>query len=676
MTDYVYDIECYKNVLTVTFKNVLTGKIKTFEVSSRRNDFMELTTLLRRMQQRGDRMIGFNNFQYDWIVLRHLLNSVRTRSPASKICKIARDKSDEIFNATNDQRFHLTDWNPAIQQIDLMKIHHFDNKAKMTSLKLLEFNMGSTSIQDLPFDPNEPLEEHQIDELIEYNIHDVNETDRFRLYSLEAIRVREELSKKFNRNMMNFNDTKIGKQFYIDRIEKKLGKGFCERYDSNGEKKIRQTKRDVIELKDVMLPIEFETPAFQVLYRWLHGASIQGDKTKGGFKKIPVAGNLQLGNQVDPESIKIPKTTKKEKEQGVQKESYITHLNVRVNDFTFDIGAGGLHGCCPPGHIQSNEDMVIIDVDVDGYYPSLAISNGFHPEHLTVEFANVAKELKEERGLFKKGTPENKLFKLANNGTYGNSNSIFTPFFDPQYTMTITVNGQLLLCRLAELFFKIEGLKLIQANTDGLTVYIPRRAVSQLDLACSEWEFETGLDLEKAVYTDMYIRDVNNYIAVFEGDKSDKLKGAYAYDYINEGDQWHKNFSALVVQKVAHKHVKTGEPILDLLHQHDTLHDFMLRTKLTRREYKFITRDDEDNETPTGQGVNRYYVSNHGVELYKVMPPLAKKPDQIRYVAEQKGYKVTLKNTYRNEPLDDLNYDWYVAEVEKLVNPIIKKVEL
>ena len=38
-----------------------------------------------------------------------------------------------------------------VDQLDLFLIHHFDNRARSTSLKVLEFNMRADNISDLPF---------------------------------------------------------------------------------------------------------------------------------------------------------------------------------------------------------------------------------------------------------------------------------------------------------------------------------------------------------------------------------------------------------------------------------------------------------------------------------------------------------------------------------------------
>jgi hypothetical protein len=79
--------------------------------------------------------------------------------------------------------------------------------------------------------------------------------------------------------------------------------------------------------------------------------------------------------------------------------------------------------------------------------------------------------------------------------------------------------------------------------------------------------------LEKAVYQRMIIRDVNNYIAIYE-DGSLKTKGAYSYDL-----QLHQNFSGLVIAKVAQQVLLDNVDIRDTLLEewHKDSSQFMLK---------------------------------------------------------------------------------------------------
>ena len=66
------------------------------------------------------------------------------------------------------------------------------------------------------------------------------------------------------------------------------------------------------------------------------------------------------------------------------------------------------------------------------------------------------------RAASEKGSDVNAMLKLALNGVYGDTNNIHSPFYDPLYTMRVTINGQLLLCLLAEWLMKIPNLQIIQ----------------------------------------------------------------------------------------------------------------------------------------------------------------------------------------------------------------------
>ncbi|MDT9702205.1 hypothetical protein, partial [Streptomyces sp. P17] len=116
------------------------------------------------------------------------------------------------------------------------------------------------------------------------------------------------------------------------------------------------------------------------------------------------------------------------------------------------------------------EEWLIRDIDVASLYPSIAIVNDLAPAHLghsfVVEYANLPKERKEWQAKKGKKCVEANSLKLAANGTYGNSNSEFSVFFDPKYTITITVNGQLMLAMLVEWLLTVPTIRIIQANTD------------------------------------------------------------------------------------------------------------------------------------------------------------------------------------------------------------------
>jgi hypothetical protein len=610
MRDYIYDIETFPNVFTLAVEHADAPIKWSFEISDWRNDSREIVAFLQYLKDTNARMVGFNNLGFDYPVLHTLIRM--GHSDANTLYQ----KAMSIIHSQDDDNRWAHTVNPSdrfVEQIDLFKIHHFDNKARATSLKVLEFNMRSDNIEDLPFPVGTMLNQHQVPVLKNYNAHDVGETKAFYHHTLEMIRFREELTRKYDRDFMNHNDTKIGKDYFIMKLEE-AGVS-CYDFGPSGRTP-RQTKRPVIHLKDAILPwIEFEQPEFTRVLDWLKAQSIT--ETKGVFND----------------------------------------LTATINGFTFVFGLGGIHGSVESEVIESDGEHIIVDLDVTSYYPNLAITNGFHPAHLGKEFVSIYKHLFEQRKQYPKKSAESAMLKLALNGVYGDSNNRFSVFYDPLYTMTITLNGQLLLCLLAEGLMLIPGLRLIQVNTDGLTVRVPRQHKMLVDLARAAWQERTGLNLEEAVYKRMSIRDVNSYLAEYE-DGTVKRKGAYEY---NVG--WHQNAGGLVIPKVAEKVLVEGAPIRETVEQWPEIMDFMLRAKVPRSSHFAIERDGVTSQL---QNTTRYYIAKDGGRLFKWMPPLAKNPGQWRKIGVESGWGVQVCNDIKDAGKLPVDFDYYIQEIEKL----------
>lgn len=606
MNDYIYDIETFPNVFTLAVEHVEMPMQWCFEISDWCNDSQQIVEFLRYLKESNARMVGFNNLGFDYPVLHTLIRM--GKSDAYTLYQ----KAQAIIDAQDSDKWaHMV--NPSdrmVVQIDLFKIHHFDNKARSTSLKSLEFNMRSDTIEDLPYKVGTTLTREQCEVLKRYNQHDVKQTKKFMHVTLDMLSFRENLCTLYpGKDWLNFNDTKIGKEFFIMKLEESGVD--CYDFSSKGRTP-RQTRRPVINLRDAILPwIEFKQPELNRVLHWFKSQSIT--ETKGVFND----------------------------------------LTATVDGFTFVFGLGGIHGSVESAVVQSDNENVIIDLDVTSYYPNLAIVNGFHPAHLGKEFCVIYKNLFEQRKQYPKKSAESAMLKLALNGVYGDSNNQYSVFYDPLFTMSITLNGQLLLCLLAEGLMAIPGLQLIQVNTDGLTVKVPRSYKVLVDLARAAWQERTGLNLEEAVYKSMMIRDVNNYIAVYE-DGSTKRKGAYEWK-----TEWHQNAGALVVPKVAEKVLVDGAPIRQTIEQWQDKMDFMLRTKVPRSSHLVWGESQVQNTT-------RYYIAKGGKPLNKWMPPLAKKPTVLRKIGVESGWNVQVCNDIKDAGKLPIDFDYYIQEVEKL----------
>lgn len=666
--DIAYDIETFPNVFTFRATHTVTGQKWKFEISFRRNDLAMLCLFIERCQVVGVRWVGYNNIGFDYPVVHFIYMN---RNAFVTVLDIY-NKAMSIINAPHNARFsHLvweSDW--LVPQVDLYKIHHFDNMARATSLKVLEFNMRMDSIEDLPFDVGTMLDSGQADVLLDYNDHDVDATVDFYHESKDLIEFREEITAKYGRSFINHNDTKIGKDFFIMRLED-ARPGSC--YSVlDGKRHINQTKRDSIALGDVILPyVQFQHPEFQRIHKWFNATTIT--ETKGSIKDI----------------------------------------HCTIDGFQFDFGTGGIHGSIESQIVCSDDDYIIEDWDVASYYPNLAIANQLSPEHLGSLFCAIYEEVYKNRVTAKKLMKAAKergdmveyakqdaiqaVLKLALNGVYGDSNNQYSPFYDPKYTMSITINGQLLLCMLAEVLLGSTDVKMIQINTDGLTIRYPRVLQEWVHSVAKWWENLTNLELESAEYSRFMVRDVNNYIAEYTDGKL-KRKGAYEYDL-----GWHQNHSALVVAKAAEAALVHNTDIREFITNHADVYDFFLRTKVPRSSTLEWGGDRVAN-------IVRYYISTEGHALEKVMPPAGpegqfKRANKLtdQYVAgvmaeigdgvwderihtknksvyEERrsgvntGWVVDLcnnMNTLADCPRNHINYEWYIKEAEKLVKPLL-----
>lgn len=544
---WVYDIETYPNCFSFAIIREDGKHSSTYEISTRKNEIDRVFACLDYLAKQGDFLVGFNSLNFDYPVLHKVLQlrknnkiPLRGENLASKVYQFAQEQIESMkgdFASTVPVDEHY------VKQIDLFKIHHFDNKAKSTSLKMLEFNMRVGNISDLPFPVGKHLTSDEIDVLLHYNAHDVKMTLEFYKKTVPMIEFREQLTSKYNRNFMNHNDTKIGKDYFIMRLEEEGIPVYIK--DNHGRRKANQTKRSMIKIKDCLFDYyDFTRPEFIAIHEWFKKQVIT--ETKGVFSDIEehLLGDVAKYAEMVVKRKKFPKEpTKTEydqfkrehpcgwvervelkaKKKGETQYSYwgmwrvAETLNVVIDGFRFDFGVGGIHGSLSDKVVKSNNKWNIVDLDVSSFYPNLAISNRIYPKHLTDKFCDIYKDMYEQRKSYKKGTPENAMLKLALNGTYGESNNPFGVFYDPQFTMSITVGGQLTLCLLIDMFYRNNiNFKMVMANTDGITIAVTKEHDDSMMQIVGEWEKLVKLEMERVDYDKMFIRDVNSYIGVYK----------------------------------------------------------------------------------------------------------------------------------------------------------------
>lgn len=684
-TDWIYDIEVYPNLFLLNCINNTNTIRKSFQISPYKDDRRNLVMWLNDEVRN---MIGFNNLNYDYPVLHHLITKLITQK-GSVLCNSLFQHSNNLIRTLKNKSF--TNGQYIIPQIDLFRINHFDNKAKMVSLKELEFNFNMENIQELPFKYDTILTKEQIDIVSEYCFNDVYATYLLYNYTSAEIKLREELNQKFDTSKFtNMNSVKIGETILTDAIRKKLGDNALVEVIDTGDREIikpKQTKRDRISFSNIIFGYyDFKTPECKALLCWFKQQVIT--ELNGAFNDIDIS-KLQLLHPYYKENL-VTKTI-----DGV-KHKLQRNVNIMFHNEQYDFGVGGVHASTKTGIYKSDSEYVIVDLDVASFYPNLAIQNNIYPAHLSKDFCDVYKDIYNKRKLYKKGTAENLVYKLALNGSYGLSNSKYSSLYDPQYTVTITVNGQLSIMILVELVLEnIEGSKMLQVNTDGATFMIKRKYLPLLNTLKSQWEKITSLTLEDVIYQKMVILNVSNYIAIKENGDIKRKGSLFIYKDVPGELEIYKNHSALVIPKAIEAYFIHGTLPEVYIKNHIDIKDFFKRAKVNRQS-QLISISPFDTIQKDEQHISRYIVTGEevisdewinadrktrknipkltykgvGKKLLKVMSSNNSKTNRI--INLESDYLCTVINDLRLIDIKNLRdiiyYPYYINEVNKVIN--------
>lgn len=615
----VYDLEVFPNFFSYTDIDIETNEVYQFyihEDNIRLEEFKKFKDYVLSLSG----MIGFNNVNYDYPVLNEI---IRYDKPISNTTIYY--KSQEIINLEFSS---LPAWLTLVKQLDLFRIHHFDNKAKRTSLKDVQFVLKWKKVQDLPYKYDHFVQNKEIEEILEYNLNDVLSTFEFYKASLEQIKLRKDLSKQFKIDFINHNDPKLGSDIFLDMISSNTG-------IEKKELKLMRTQRNRISFKEIILDyIKFETNEFKSLL----------DRFK---------------------SINITQT------KGAIKESLI------YEGLKYEYGTGGIHACINEGIYESDETEGILDIDVASFYPNLAINNNFRPAHLGVHFTKAYKYTYDTRSSIPKKDIRNGAYKLALNGVFGKSNEPTSWLYDPKFTMQITVNGQLLISMLAEKFVLL-GITILQCNTDGITIKYKHELRSKIEDICKWFESLTKLKLEFQEYRKMVIRDVNSYLAITVDNKP-KYKGCFEIIKTQNGQiAYNKDWSMRIVPIALSEYFINNIPVENTIKNHKDIFDFCCRQK-TNSDCYSETRGISYDENSVAyllknkqQKTTRYYISTNGLSFYRVYHSGKQAGTEE---AIEKNRLVTIFNNYEEKDIKQYNidYDYYIKECYKIINVVDNK---
>ncbi len=620
-THWVMDYETLSNAFIAVFEAVNSEEQKIFVVHESQNDILELVEFLQENISSEEWHVSFNGLGFDSQITEYILRNKDSviHNTGDSIAKWIYGRAQNVISKQNAGEFlEFSPRDLQINQVDVFKLNHWDNNAKRSSLKWIQYTMDWPNIIDMPIHHTETIVAEQIPEIIRYCINDVKSTKQIMKLSKEQIGLRKTLTDEYGINLFSASEPRISKELFLHFLSQKLE---VKKWD------LRQarTHRARITVKNIILPyIEFKTATFQNLLNKFNEVVIYPGETKGGFK-----------------------------------------YSVQYKGVKTDYGLGGIHGARSTKVYESNEDMIIMTSDVTSFYPNLAIRNKWAPAHLPKdEFCDLYEWFFEERKKIPKKDPKNYVYKIILNSTYGLSNDENSFLYDPEFTMRITINGQLSLTMLYEMICEeIPNAIPLMQNTDGLETMIPREYVDKYMEICKRWEDITQLQLEHDTYSKIILGDVNNYIAITEDGKS-KCKGRFEYDNL----ALHKNKSFLIIPKAIHAYFVDGIEPEDFLAADQNIFDYCGGVKIKGDwnfyEHKIV--NGEHSIEPI-QHTIRYFVSNSGSKIIK-----RNNTDGREIQVEAGKWMQTIMIDYTEKEFSeyDINFKYYLDNIYKEIRSL------
>lgn len=570
---WVMDYETMANCFMGVFEHFKTDERHVFIVHELQNDLPQLIDFLLKNKSQNQWHISYNGLAFDSQITEYIIRNknLLLSKTGDEVAKLVYLKAQDVINRSDRKEFlEFSEKDLSIKQIDVFKLNHWDNPAKRSSLKWIQFAMDWENIQEMPINHSTLIHSKEELEMIKgYCTNDVTSTKQIMNLSKEQISLRGALSNEYKLPLYSASEPRISKELFLLFLSKQTD-------IPKFELRQLRTNRTLIIVKELILPYtKFKTEVFQDMLDNFNMVCIDAQNTKNSFKYSLVY-------------------------KGVQT----------------DFGLGGVHGCTKAGIYESGNGMTIMSSDVTSFYPNLAIRNQWAPAHLPKkEFSGLYEWFFEERKKIPKKDPKNYVYKIILNSTYGLSNDANSFLYDPEFTMRITMNGQLTLMMLYEMLCEgIPGSIPLMQNTDGVEIMIPNEYKEKYLEICKEWEKITNLQLEHDCYSKIIIGDVNNYIAVNELGKA-KCKGRFEFENL----ALHKNKSFLIVPKAVFNYFVNGISPEQYLTDNRNIFDYCAGVKIKGDWYFEQTSVVNREVIKTKlQKTIRYFISNKGSKIVKI----------------------------------------------------------
>ena len=602
---YVYDVEIFPNAFHCCCKDTESGQLHKFEISNRRNQLDNLVDFF--YYDSSEKMFcGYNNHHYDDVIINYIIDYYYKLSNMSylKICQSLYNLSKYIVETEDEKYERIKRWKYAhyFESMDLLTMQ-FSRKLRV-GLKTMQVTMHYRNVQEYDGDFNAPIKDSDIDEMIAYNINDVDSTEELLNRLKPDIELRLFIEQEHGIDCLSMDSVKMAETFLLEEYSKRTG------IPKNVIKEMR-SPMDYIPLKDVILPfIKYKNPKLQDVLEDMKKQVVYSKERKGYEKKFV------------------------------------------LSNVVYSVGVGGIHSIHTPQIFLPKDDEFIGHADVTSMYPSFLIKYQWGPRHLGKIFCDIFADLYAERVEAKRtGQKIKNLFlKIVLNSPTGKMQQEVSWMYDPFNVFKIRINGQLILLMLVDRLLEL-GCEIIQVNTDGV-VYRAKNSLREgIQEAISEVEQITQLMFETDEYAAFYQYAINDYFGVLKNGEIEE-KGMFITK-----TKLGKGLAPVVIPKAVINYFVHHIPVTETIEKDREIRDFLM-SQAVDKKFKVIHGD-----KPV-QRINRFYASTNGAYLFKDNP----EDDRDRQnMLTKSGVTILNKFDDRKIEDRKINYRYYISEAKKVI---------
>ncbi len=584
------DIEVYRNYFLALFMTE-QGKTKRFEIFNDDDSAFDPQAIYDLMTNEEVEIITFNGNNYDVPLLTMAMVNPNTQAIKRASNQII-EKNKRPWHFYRDEGLQ----EPKINHIDII-----DVAPGMVGLKIYGGRLSSPRLQELPIPHDAEIQPEQLELMRQYCKNDVQVTQMLFNALSQQVSLRRAMSETYGVDLRSKSDAQIAEAVL---------KAEYMRLTGDSPPKV-EAERDSF-YYDPPVYIRFSTEPLSAVLEIVRTAEmVLNDKT---------------GHVIMPKDIE--------------------KLVIEIGQSRYKIGIGGLHSQESETAHFSDDDNVLIDRDVESYYPRMMLNMNMRLGGFGVHFNTVYGKILEERIEAKHAGDKVKSdsLKIVLNSTFGKTSNKYSTLYSPEFMIRTTLTGQLTLLMLIEALERY-GIPVVSANTDGIVIKCPHSERDALNLIVQKWEKHTGLKTEETVYRALYSRDVNNYIAVKEDGKA-KAKGVYGPVSLSKNPQTPICAEAVIAYLT--KDVPVDHTVRDC---RDISKFIALRT---------VTGGAIKDDLPLGKAIRWYYAEGEKGAIHYAT--------NGNTVPRSNGAK-PLMDLPEHFPAD-VDYDWYIKECEEMLMAI------